>query len=414
VGAVSPVVDAAMGGDVAASLALADVDVGLLTGGADKPYAFGLATALAGRGVRLDVIGSDDVDHPGLHVRAGVRFLNLRGSQRTDAGIASKVWRVLVYYLRLIRYAATARPRILHILWNNKFPILDRTLLMLYYRLLGKKVVLTAHNVNAATRDGDDSWLNRSTLAMQYRLCDHIFVHTDAMKTELIREFGVQDDAVTVVPFGINNAVPNTTLTRRDARRRLGIPDGAKVILFFGWIWPYKGLELLVEAFQRIAEEDPRYRLVIAGKLKGGNEEYLADVQGAIERHWSRGRVIQRIDYIPDEETELYFKAADVFTLPYRRIYQSGVLFLGYSFGVPVVASDVGSLRDDIVEGVTGSLFRPGDPADLARALRAYFTSDLYLGLDQRRPGIAQYAAERHSWETVSQMTRVVYEDLLS
>ena len=409
----SPAVDAAVDGDVAASR-LADVEVGLLTGGADKPYAFGLATALADRRVRLDVIGSDDIDHPRLRATAGIRFLNLRGSQRTDAGIVSKVWRVSIYYLRLIRYAATARSRIFHILWNNKFPILDRTLLMLYYRLLGKKVVLTAHNVNAATRDGDDSWLNRSTLAIQYRLCDHIFVHTNAMKAELIREFGVREDAVTVVPFGVNNAVPNTELTTRDARQRLAIPDDAKVILFFGWIWPYKGLELLVEAFQRIAAEDPRYRLVIAGKLKGGNEEYLADVQGAIQRHWSRERVIQRIDYIPDEETELYFKAADVFTLPYRQIYQSGVLFLGYSFGVPVVASDVGSLRDDIIEGVTGGLFRPGDPADLARALRAYFTSDLYLGLAERRPGIAHYAAERHSWEMVSQMTRVVYEDLLS
>lgn len=390
------------------------VEVALLTGGADKPYAFGLTTALAARGVAVDVVGSDDIDHPQLHRAPGVRFLNLRGDQCAEASIARKIWRVIVYYLRLVRYAATARPRVFHILWNNKFPTLDRTVLMLYYKLLGKRVVFTAHNVNAGTRDANDSWLNRLTLRIQYRLCDHIFVHTEKMKTQLVQAFGIRDAVVSVVPFGINDAVPNTALTRAEARRRLGIRAEEKTILFFGWIWPYKGLEFLVEAFQSIAAEDSSYRLVIAGTLKGGNEAYLAAIQETIARHSSRERVTQALTYIPDEETEVYFKAADVFVLPYREIYQSGVLFLGYGFGLPVVATDVGSLRDDIVDGVTGLLCRPCDPADLARALRAYFESELYAHLSDRRRGILQYAQDRHSWEIVSQLTCGVYEQVLA
>ena len=62
----------------------------------------------------------------------------------------------------------------------------------------------------------------------------------------------------------------------------------------------------------------------------------------------AEGRVLLRADYIPDDETEIYFKAADVLVLPYRQIYQSGVLFLGYSFGLPVLAADVGSLKDEM------------------------------------------------------------------
>ena len=96
-----------------------------------------------------------------------------------------------MYYAKLIRYAATAKPRIFHILWNNKFEFFDRTLLMLYYRLLGKRIVLTLHNVNAGRRDSKDTRLNRLTLRIQYRLADHIFVHTEKMKLELIEEFGV-------------------------------------------------------------------------------------------------------------------------------------------------------------------------------------------------------------------------------
>ncbi len=94
---------------------------------------------------------------------------------------------------------------------------------MLFYRLLGKRIVLTVHNVNAGRRDSKDTPLNRLTLRIQYRLADHIFVHTEKMKLELIEEFGVQGHRVTVIPFGINNAVPNTRLTPSEARQRLGI-----------------------------------------------------------------------------------------------------------------------------------------------------------------------------------------------
>ena len=66
---------------------------------------------------------------------------------------------------------------------------------------------------------------------------------------------------------------------------------------------------------------------------------------------WHGDRVIAKIEYVPDEETELYFKAADVLILPYTHVFQSGVLFLGYSFGLPAIAADVGSLKEEIIEG---------------------------------------------------------------
>ncbi len=99
------------------------------------------------------------------------------------------------------------------------------------------------------------------------------------------------------------------------------------------------------------------------------------------------GRVLLRADFIPDDETEVYFKAADVLVLPYRHIYQSGVLFLGHSFGLPVLAADVGSLKDDIVEGKTGFVFRPEDPVDLAKTIERYFASDLYAELERPAAG---------------------------
>jgi glycosyltransferase involved in cell wall biosynthesis len=388
------------------------MNIGLLTGGVDRPYAFGLATTLASQGVGLEVIGSDEVDRPEFHATPGLRFLNLRGSQRYDANLATKVRRVLLYYARLIRYAAVARPKVLHILWNNKFDYFDRTLLLLYYKLQRKKIVLTAHNVNAGTRDANDSFLNRFTLKMQYRLADHIFVHTERMKTDLVQGFGVDPRNATVIPFGINNSVPDTALTRAGAKERLGV-EHAKTILFFGRIGTYKGLEYLVEAFGRLATRDEDYRLIVAGELSPGCEKYFEDIQQSITSDAVRDRIVLKIGYVPDEETELYFKAADLLVLPYTQVYQSGVLFLGYNFGLPAVATDVGSLREDIVEGKTGFISRPRDPVDLARTIEKYFASDLFSDLTGRRAEIREYARARHSWDVVGEMTRLVYAKLV-
>src|SRR5438552_3879316 len=241
-----------MGAILTASAMPHQVAVALLTGGGDRPYAYGLATALMSKGVALDLIASDELDCAELHGKPEVNFLNLRGDQRPDASFARKVVRVSLYYTKLILYAATARPKIFHILWNNKFESFDRTILMAYYRILGKSTVLTVHNVNAGKRDSKDTPFNRLTLRIQYRLADHIFVHTEKMKLELIAEFGVQEARVTVIPFGINNAVPNTRLTPHEAKQRLGIDDAERTILFFGNIAPYKGLEYLIAAFRQI------------------------------------------------------------------------------------------------------------------------------------------------------------------
>jgi len=160
--------------------------VSLLTGGGDKPYALGMAGALTSAGVSLDFIGSDDLSVPELLSNRRINFLNLRGDQRPEASGIWKAIRIAIYYARLICYAATAKPKLFHVLWNNKFQFFDRTLLMLYYNLLGKKITFTAHNVNAGKRDLNDGWSNRWSLRIQYSLADHIFVHTNGMKRELV------------------------------------------------------------------------------------------------------------------------------------------------------------------------------------------------------------------------------------
>ena len=182
--------------------------------------------------------------------------------------------------------------------------------------------------------------------------------------------------------------------------------------LFFGNIAPYKGVEFLLDAFEAIAPADESLRLIIAGRPKG-EEAYWAGLLEKIKRSAARARIILKIEYVPDAETEIYFKAADVLVLPYTHIFQSGVLFLGYNFGMPIVATDVGQLRDDISEGETGFICAPKDASALAAALKKFFASDLFLQLKTRRQDIRRFANDRYSWSKVADITTDVYNHLL-
>jgi glycosyltransferase involved in cell wall biosynthesis len=234
------------------------------------------------------------------------------------------------------------------------------------------------------------------------------------MKRELIEEFGVAEERVSVIPFGINDTIPSTNLTAAAARRRLDLPEGLPTILFFGQIAPYKGLKGLVQALALLAESGRDVHLMIVGKVKSGWQAHWEETQQAIEACGLGRLVTKRIGFVPDAEVEQYFMAADAVVVPYQYIFQSGVPFLAYSFGCPVIATDVGSFREIVVEGRTGLVCAPDDPAALAQAIDDYFGSALYSNLHSRRGDIRSLALERHSWNRVGEITRRVYVKLLS
>jgi len=148
------------------------------------------------------------------------------------------------------------------------------------------------------------------------------------------------------------------------------------------------------------------------GKPKGP-KTYWNEIRRTIVNSDIGDRVIEKIEYVPDEATELYFKAADVLIVPYVQIFQSGVPFLAYSFGLPVIATDVGSLRQDIVEGKTGFVCRPQDSSHLASKIDKYFNSELFHDLEAGRGEIQNFANERYSWDKVARITTSVYSNLL-
>lgn len=387
--------------------------VSLLTGGGSAPYVLSLLSGLISQGITIDFIGNDEMESAEVFRNINVNHFNLRGDQNHNAPMTQKIFRILKYYFRLVKYAAVTDSKLFHIQWLNKFISFDRTVLNVYYKLLGKKLVFTAHNINAGQRDGNDSLLNRKTLKFMYNFVDHIIVHTNKMKLQLIEEFKVREDKITVIPHGILNVVPNTGLTCAQARKKIGMRDNKKLLLFFGNITRYKGLKNLVLALDNLKKKRDDFMLIIAGNIHRNYHTYDEDVQRKIEEFNLRDNIIEKIEFIHDKDVEVYFKAADVLILPYLTIFQSGVPFLAYSFGLPVIATDVGSLREDIIEGETGYICQPENPEDLAQKIDLYFNSDLFKNLKENRIKIIAWANEKYSWDKIGEMTCEVYRGLI-
>src|ERR1041385_1943980 len=336
------------------------IRVALLTAGQDRHYALGLAPALAQAGVEVELIGNSEMGGFPAIQHPNIRFFNLRGDMSANAPFYKKACRVLSYYLRLFLFCWKSQSKIFHILWPNKFVHFDRTILNLYYRSWGKKLVFTAHNVNTEARDLTDSALNRLSLRIQYHLMDHIFVHTPKMQNELAAEYAVTPNKITSLTYPINNVVPTTNLTRENARRKLGIPSSEKTVLFFGNIAAYKGVEDLIRALPLLRGRLRQFRVLLVGRVR--EERYFNELRELIYESGVTDLVHETFNYVPDDQVEVYFKAADVLVLPYRRIFQSGVLFLSYGFGLPVIVSDAGSLGTDVIEGQTGFVSPHSDP----------------------------------------------------
>jgi glycosyltransferase involved in cell wall biosynthesis len=174
-----------------------------------------------------------------------------------------------------------------------------------------------------------------------------------------------------------------------EARRALGLVD-RRVLLFFGFVRAYKGLDVLLRAMGEL-EPERGYHLVVVGEFYEDREKYAGLLQ-PLER---KGQLTLVDRYVPNEEVPRYFVAADLVAVPYLSATQSGVVQMAYAFHKPVVATAVGGIPEVVTEGQTGFLVPPGDPHALAQAVRRYFES----GERSRFEAAIREENAKYSWE---------------
>lgn len=365
--------------------------------GFEVNYTLGFVKGLQENGVDVCVISSD-ADAPLLNA-AGIRNVNLRGSLAEDRGKLQKARNLFLYYAALIGFLIPRRG-VIHFsgIFRNEFILIEGIFVHLILRALASRYIYTAHNVLPHARP-DSQWF-RLVYRLIYRVPHVILVNTPLAAQQLIEEFGVARHRVVITSIGLNEEIPLTDLTREAARQRLGLHPTEKVVLFFGKIEPYKGLDLLIEAFEQTSLPDAT--LVIAGAFP--QPAYRDAITSTLRRCGARDRIRLVDRDIPNDDVEGYFKSGDVLVLPYRKIYQSGVIFLAMRFGIPVIATPVGSLRD-YIEGDMGIITEGTDAAAVAAAIQRFFDQPQLFCRDR----IAA-KGERYRWVNICRDLLPLYQ----
>lgn len=190
---------------------------------------------------------------------------------------------------------------------------------------------------------------------------------------------------------------------RASARAHLELPDDAEVVLFFGFVRPYKGLEHLLEAFATLSRSRPRAHLLVVGECWKGEDDYRALVR---RLGLERCRLV--FEYVANEEVEAYVKAADVVALPYLSGTGSGIAQLALGMNVPVVATRIAAFEDVVADGETGCLVPPGDAGALAEGIARLLDP---AQREQVRAAIGEHKV-RFSWDALVDRIDAVLSEL--
>ena len=181
-------------------------------------------------------------------------------------------------------------------------------------------------------------------------------------------------------------------LEREEALNKLKLPTDKKYLLFFGFIRGYKGLDLLLKALYRL---DDSYDVIVAGEIYGSFDAY----ETLIKEYQLEERVHLFTNYISDEEVTQYFSASDVCMLPYKSATQSGITAIAHHFNTPIIATDVGGLKENIHHMETGLIVDQPDEAQIADSIQMYFNQ----GLKEKMSSNIQSEKAENTWENFAE-----------
>lgn len=370
---------------------------------------YSLCLGLAENGCQVTIITRSDYEWQGPpHDRIQVLELFSRWSMRliktSKFFEKNRLFRMLLKgieyplgYISFFRHYRREKPDVIHFQYAN-VPLVE----WLVFTILNwckTPFVFTVHNIIQPRQTALDKVLYRAV----YRQIEHFVAHSQLNKNELHHIFEIDRAQIHVIPLGNYNVfIPDNLPDSMSARQNLNLPVDRRIVLFFGIIFKFKGLEYLIRSLSHI---DPNERplLVVAGKPVEG----FADYDAEIEQYALQNDVDKRLGFIPNDELPLYFSAADVVALPYNRITQSGVILTAFSFGKPVVATRVGSFPETVLEGQNGYLVDPKDSYQLAEALRRILQDENKLAEMSRFTKI--HADEKYDWNRIAAQTIRLY-----
>jgi glycosyltransferase involved in cell wall biosynthesis len=247
--------------------------------------------------------------------------------------------------------------------WHPFFAPCHFTITQLIKTKYKGKILFITENYISHEQNKVDQLLTKLGLSN----ADNFLALSESVENELKKNFpGRKIFRSELPPFDLftENKTPPSA-----ARAELGLNESDKVLLFFGYVRKYKGLDILIEAMPAILKEMPDVKLLIAGEFY----DYAAAYTDLIAKLNLQNKIVLKNEFISNEQVSRYFIASDLVVLPYRSATQSAVLNVAYSFNKPAVVTDVGGLSEFVKDTETGIIAKPGNPAEIATAVLKYF-----------------------------------------
>lgn len=369
-----------------------------------SPYCYHLAKELASK-IDLEFISfrsiqPDFLYSGGTSDEKEASFL-LKNVKRKD---------ILTWYnpFSWIKAGIVATGDVIHIQHWALYSSLMYCFILPIVKLRGKKIILTVHNITPHVVDKSTVWADRILNKIMFPLADAFIVHNQRNKEKFLELYRVDDRSLFILTHGLLQPYQKIKdISKNDARKYLKISSSKKIILFFGYIWGYKGLDDLLNAFHLIKENIKDATLIIAGQPLRDWEKY----EKIIQKYNLEKYVITILDYISDSEIEYYFSAADIVALPYKDKpfdTHGGVAAMALSFKKPIVVTDVGGLPEFVKDPQV--VAKPGDINDIAIKIKHVLNDD---ELQTKLSKDADELSKELSWEKIALKTVQLYENLL-
>jgi len=287
----------------------------------------------------------------------------------------------------------TARGMVVHAQWWSYVLAPVFTVILGLARLRGLPVVLTVHNVSPHER----SWLKDLLNSSVFWLSNRFVVHSEHNKRALVEIYGIDDSRVHVIPHGVLITPGLEDVSRHQARARLGLSLNERVILAFGAIRDYKGIDVLIKAFKRIDVKDKK--LIVAGKCWEDSGKYISLIGGDKS-------ILLHDRFIPGDEIAFFFRAADLVVLPYKYFDSaSGVGGMVIPYHLPMIVSSVGSLPELVLDH-ENCVVEPGNVDELALKMQRIISDGNLRAKLAEDAGLIE---ERFGWDSIVTRTMDVY-----
>jgi glycosyltransferase involved in cell wall biosynthesis len=366
-------------------------------------YVYELATAMSKNNTSVHVFGSNDYKGKNI-IFKNFNYYNYLFDVNNNENInrfpiIKSLLKGLLYFFMhfyLLYSVYKIKPQIIHFQWS-RIATIDSFFLYFYKKI---PIVYTMHNTTL--NHGDPSYANFLSIGFKIFLSrvSCILVHTQYSKRKLSKIFEQFVYKTEIISHGLLKFK-----SKNKKNKVLFNFTSDNIILFFGNIEHYKGLDILINAMYYLKKDNINLLIVGRGHISLENLKQLSKKLG-IEKN-----IFWRSEYIDEQEVPQIFQLAKAIILPHRHIDQSGVLMSAINFGIPIIASNIGGFSEIIEDGKNGFLFEKENPENLAIKIKKFFIEDYYKRMSNQ---VAILKKKWKTWDEIAIETIEIYTKVLN